>query len=385
MLLRHKINSVIRKHEKPFITHNLIQVSKSALVHNLGVFRSISKDHVIPVLKANAYGHGIEQVAMALESSKIPYVAVDGYFEALRIRSVSDLPVLVMGAIMPENFENLKYDNFAFVVQDAAAIRALGHTGKHVKVHLECNTGMNRYGAKIDEIADLVKLILRYKNLKLEGVMSHLATSDSNDSSDVNDAVKLFDACVELVCANGAMPTLFHVAQSAGSLRAKSKYANAMRLGIGLYGISPFSSDNKYYHELREQLHPALKLTSTITKIIQLDEGDKVSYDYTYVASKPITMAVLPIGYHEGLDRALSNVGKVKIGEEFVPIIGRVCMNHCMINLDGVAARVGDQVVVYSNDPNDENCIDNIAKKYGIFNYGMLTALSPDTRRELVK
>src|SRR5262249_54403549 len=132
---------------------------------------------------------------------QLPYIAVDGYFEALRVRQVSNQPVLVMGAILPQNFKNLKYDKLAFVVQDEATIRALGATGQRVKVHLECNTGMNRYGADPAEVDRLTRLILSYKNLTLEGVMSHLADSDGSDPATVNDAVERFDDCVEAVLA----------------------------------------------------------------------------------------------------------------------------------------------------------------------------------------
>lgn len=289
-----------------------------------------------------------------------------------------------MGAITPENFARMKYDNFTFVVGDESTIRALGKTGKRVKVHLECNTGMNRYGAKPEEMARLAELILSYKNLTLEGVMSHLADADGVDPVTVTDAVGHFDRCVELVRQAGANPTIIHIAQTAGSASAKSKYANTMRLGIGLYGINPFPRGHKLNPVLKD-LRPALRLVSTITKVIQLQKGDKVSYNYTFAAPKPMTIGVLPFGYYEGMSRALSNTGVVKIGQEFTPVVGRVCMNHTMVSLEGIDAKAGDEVVVYSNIPKDPNAIDNIAAEHNIFNYTLLTTLSHDVRRVLVE
>ncbi len=383
MSVRKRLDSILGKLERKYITHNQIEVSRSALLHNLDLFTELSKQAVIPVLKGNAYGHGIAQVATALRDRTLPYIAIDGYFEALRIREVSKQPVLVMGAIPTENYKHMKYDNFAFVVQDADSIRALGKTGKKIKIHLDCNTGMNRYGAQPEAIEALTKLILSYRSLTLEGVMSHLADSDGLNKQTVNEAVTMFDAICEQVLGLGATPTMFHIAQTAGSLKVTSKYANTIRLGIGLYGINPFAP-NHPLHKTLDKLKPALKLTSTITKVTQLKKGAKVSYNYTYTANKDMKIGVLPLGYFEGLDRALSNKGFVKIGRTFAPIVGRVCMNHTMINLDGVDAKVGTKVLVYSNNPKDRNAIDSIAQEFGVFNYSALTSMSPDVRRVLV-
>lgn len=384
MLLRRQIDKLLRSFEEEFATHNRIEVSKAALRRNVAVFRHLSSQMVIPVLKGNAYGHGVQLVAKALKGMDIPYIAVDGYFEALRVREVSRQPVLVMGAIKPENFRRMKYDNFAFVVQDEASIRALGKTGKKVSVHLECNTGMNRYGAPLDDVEKLTKLVLSYKNLYLEGVMSHLADSDGDKPETVNKAVKSFDECVERVRKAGGNPAFLHVAQSAGSLKALSKYANSIRLGIGLYGINPFPPKHEL-HKVLKDLKPAMRLVSTITKITQLQKGDKVSYNYIFTASKNMKIGVLPLGYFEGVNRALSNAGTVKVDNKQTPIAGRVCMNHTMFSLDGIDAKVGDEVIVYSNDPADKNAIDQIAQAHRLFNYTLLTSLSPDVRRVLVE
>lgn len=383
MAFRTAIDSLLRKFEKDFATHNRIEISKQALIHNAHLFAKLSDKKVIPVLKGNAYGHGIEQVALALKDQSFPYIAVDGYFEALKIRKVSHQPVLIMGAIKPENFAKLKYDRFAFVVQDEATIRALGKTGKKVSVHLECNTGMNRYGAPPAELKTLTKLILRYRNLQLEGVMSHLADSDGLTPETVEKAVQAFDKCVETVQKTGAQPTIIHVAQTAGSLRAASRYANTMRLGIGLYGINPFAPDHPAYAKLAK-LQPALRLISTITKVIDLKKGDRVSYNYTFAAPKNMMIGVLPLGYYEGVPRALSNAGRVKYKSSYPAIVGRVCMNHTMISLDESTAKAGDEVIVFSSNPNDQNSIDATARAYHLFNYNLLTALSPDIRRILV-
>ncbi len=384
MSVRITVDRLLSKLEKEYVTHNRIEVSKSAILHNLDMFTGLSGLTAIPVLKGNAYGHGIKLVAKILEERQLSYVAVDGYFEALRIREISNQPVLIMGAIPAVNYKRLKYDNFAFVVHDAASIKALGESGKHVKVHLEANTGMNRYGAKPDDIVRLTKLILSYHKLTLEGVMSHLADSDGDDPATVDAAVERFDQCVEAVRSTGADPTMLHVAQTAGSIKARSKYANAFRLGIGLYGVNPFPHQHELNYRLKA-MRPALKLVSTITKVIELSKGDKVSYGYTFTAPKHMKIGVLPLGYYEGVNRVLSNTGVVKIGKRFTPIVGRVCMNHTMIDLDGIKSKAGDEVIVYSDHAGDRNSIDYIAHKHNLFNYSLLTGLNQDIRRVLTE
>jgi alanine racemase len=384
MSLRKNIDSLLRKLEKEYLTYNHIEVSKSAILHNISAFEALSKKQAIPVLKGNAYGHGTTLVAKALRNRKLPYIAVDGYFEALRVREVSKQPVLIMGAVLPENFARIKYDDFTFVVQDEPTIHALGKTEKAIKIHLECNTGMNRYGAEPSKVSQLTKLILSYKNLELEGIMSHLADSDGDDPATVDEAVAIFDTCVDRVKDAGASPSIFHIAQTAGSLKARSKYANAIRVGIGTYGINPFPKNHPLHERLQKELRPALKLTSTVTKIIELQKGDKVSYNYTFTAQKKMKIAVLPLGYYEGVNRALSNKGIIKTGGEFMPIVGRICMNHTMFSLAEADMRVGDRVVVYSDDPSDPNSIDTIASKHDLFNYNLLASLSSDVRRILV-
>ncbi len=395
MALRRHIDRALRSLEKPFAVYNRIEVSGNALRHNAELFARIGNVPVIPVLKGNAYGHGIELATRSLKSLKnstnstnsmlgsFPYIAVDGYFEAMQVRHFSRRPVLIMGAILPENFARMHFADFAFAVQHMDTIEALAVTRRKVKVHLEVNTGMNRYGVQPGEVGALARHILSHKNLELEGVMSHLADADGSDAQTVADAVRLFDEAVETVRSAGVHPKWCHVAQTAGAAVAESRYANAMRLGIGLYGINPFGSGHPAYGKL-SGLQPALRLISTITNVIELQPGDRVSYNYTFTAPRAMRIGVLPLGYYEGVNRSLSNKGVVKAGGVYCPIVGRVCMNHTTIDLTGTSAAVGSEVLVYSNDRADRNSIDAIAAEHGLFNYNLLTALSPDVRRVLV-
>lgn len=373
-----------KRWERPYTVYNRIEISRAAVRYNLSFFRHHTGMTVIPVLKSNAYGHGIQQVATALKEQAVPYVAVDGYFEALKVQAVSKQPVLVMGMIRPENFSKLRIRRISFVVQDEATIHALGKLHKKVNVHLEINTGMNRYGISTTELKFFANLLQKYPNIELEGVMTHLADADGTNDNTVTEAVGVFDVCMDQLLAAGFRPKFLHVGQSAGSLRVKSRHANTVRIGIGLYGINPFPATHPL-HNVCRSLRPALRLISTISKIQHVQKGDQVSYNYTFTAPKSMRIGILPLGYHEGVQRALSNKGVVRVGKKFQPIVGRVCMNHTIIDLESTNAQVGDEVIVYSNKAQDENSIGSIAAHHGLFAYSLLTDLSPDVRRYLVE
>ncbi|HEX4662196.1 MAG TPA: alanine racemase, partial [Candidatus Saccharimonadales bacterium] len=287
-----------------FETYNRIEVSQSAIKHNLELFHNLQDaPAVIPVLKANAYGHGIRQVAKIIAASKerwVPYMAVDSYYEAMQIRQVTDYPVLIMGMIRPYNFRRLKYKNFSFVVSDQMSIESLGKTGRNLKIHIELNTGMNRYGVRPKEVTGLLEFMAKYPNLELDGIMSHLADSDGASEATITKAVGLFDDTVVAIEALVGPVRYKHIAQTAGSVRARSAEATSVRPGIGIFGVNPFTPSHPCYGRLAG-LQPVMKFVSRIADIQEVPKGDGISYNYTYHAAKPMRIGIIPIGYYEGV------------------------------------------------------------------------------------
>ena len=385
MAIRTRIDVTLKKFEKPFTTFNNIMISRSAILCNFDYFQGIyPKGYVIPVLKSNAYGHGLIEVSTILKSRKFPYVAVDGFYESLAIHKVSKQPVLVMGAIHPDNFSKMDFKRLAVVVHDEAAVIALGNLKKNIKVHIELETGMNRHGISAKMLPSIVSLLTKYPSLEVEGVMTHLADADNPKSNKFNERqTKLFDEEVERVLQAGFKPKYIHIAQSAGSTKVISRYANAMRIGIALYGINPLSKQDGKYKKL-DNNRPALTLTSTITKIVNLEAGDTVSYGRTFITDKPTRIGVMPLGYYEGLPRAVSNVGLVAYCNKYLPIVGRVCMNHTMVRLDDTEINVGDEVTIISPDKHSKVSVNNICDEHKLFNYGLLVGLNQNVRRRII-
>lgn len=366
-------------------TLNHIELNGQNLLDNVALIHSQHPNFgIIPVLKANAYGHGLSEIAQILNYSDCSFIAVDGYFEAARIRDLTNHPILVMGYILPENTKLLDVKRCSFVVQDEAGLRAFGELAQTVRIHMEVNTGMNRLGLQAKEITRYLKVLKQYPNLELEGIMTHLADADNEtEDSYTISQVKLFDSMVEKVMSKGFKPRIIHIAQTAGSVKAKSRYANAIRLGIGLYGINPLGKKDKNYKEL-DGLKPVLELKSTIIKTLDLDKGDRISYNGIFTATKPMRIGVLPLGYYEGIPRELSNKGHVTYKNKTMPIVGRVCMNHIMIDISGTSLKTNDEVIVISANNHSLNSVAQISSLHQIFSYSLLTGISSSVRRLII-
>lgn len=370
---------------RQYRTLNRIELDRAAVLHNV---RTLQARHpgmsIIPVLKSNAYGHGLREMAAILNGAACDLLAVDGYFEAAAIRHISRHRVLVLGYILPGNARLLDTRRCSFVVQDVAGLEAFGRLRRRVRVHLELNTGMNRLGLQPAELPGYIAALRKFPNIELEGVMSHLADADNEiDDSFTAAQAAQFDRLVAQVLAAGFHPRFIHLAQTAGSTKAHSNYANAMRLGIGLYGINPLGPRDPHYGDLAG-LRPVLSLKSTIVKMLPLRPGDKVSYGGTFTAPRAMRLGVLPLGYYEGVPRELSNVGVVTAGGHVLPIVGRVCMNHTMIDLRRSGLAVGDEVTLTSADPLQPNSVARLSADHRLFPYTILTALSSSVRRVVV-
>jgi alanine racemase len=366
-------------------TLNRIELDGRRMLANVAHIQKLHPQQaVIAVLKANAYGHGLLQTAEILNNAECAFLAVDGYFEAARIKDIPRHHILVMGYSKPENVKLFDLKRCSFVVQDIAGLRAFASLNRPVRIHMELDTGMHRLGLAPDEVTGYLQVFKQYPQLQLEGVMTHLADAD-NPKTDAytQKQVQLFDRIVERVLAHGFQPRFFHIAQTAGSTKAHSRYANAIRLGIGLYGINPLQPSDGHFSDLNG-LRPVLTLKSTIIKTYDLKKGDRVSYNGLFTAPAATRIGILPLGYYEGLPRELSNRGTVSFDHQQLPILGTVCMNHTTIDITATKLGVGDEVTVISNDPAAGNSVLANCAAYNLFSYDLLVGLSDTIKRVVV-
>ena len=358
-----------------------IFVYKNHLFHNLKQYQKIDpSSRVAPVLKSNAYGHGLIEVARVFDQPETPFLVVDGYYEALILRNEGvRVPILVIGYTATENIVACRLNNVAFTILDLPQLHDLSATlTVPQRIHLKIDTGMNRQGMLMTEVEDAFAAVKKNKHLILEGLCSHLADADGADESFTLLQIERWNEVAK--AAKNTFPGIkyLHLANTAGSYYAPRIKANVMRVGIGLYGFNPSPRQ-------RLDLKPALEIRSRVGAVKWIKKGDKVGYNVTYEAEHDMPLAVVPTGYNSCVDRRLSNKGFFTINGTPCPIVGRVSMNITTIDAGALdAVQRGDVVTVISAQKEDKNSVENIARLCNTIPYIILVNISPQLRRVVV-
>ncbi len=374
------LNSILKLSKGRYHALNRIEVSASALLHNYSYLTRKNKSPIFPVLKSDAYGHGIVPVAKIMDKLKAPFLCVDSIYEAYQLLKVKiTTSILIMGYVHPESL-SVKKLPFSYAVYSREMLEAIHTYQPHAGVHLFVDTGMNREGIPLQELKKFI-LICKASHMKIEGLMSHLAMSDKPNDKSTKNQVDNFNTAQKIMEEEGVTPPWIHLGASSFILNREGypqHVGNAARAGIALYGIDPENKDRN--------LKPCLKLVTTVVQIKHLQKGEKVGYDFTYTAKSNRKIAVLPQGYNDGINRRLSNKGSVLIKGIACPILGRVSMNISIVDISEVKnVSVGDEVVVYSDNTGDINSITNSAELCATIPYELLVYLASSTKREVAK
>lgn len=373
---------------RPFTPLNLITISRQRLIKNYQSLSEIDPEiKVAPVLKSNAYGHGIRLVGKILDEVGAPFLCVDSLYEAFQLQSKTRIktPILIMGYIHPKSLQVKKLP-FSFAVYDLEHAQVLDKYQPGAKVHIFIDTGMHREGVTMEELPEFLDQIKKLKNIETEGLMSHLADPANPDAELTKLQLENFKRARQEVIDAGLKIRWFHIGGTYGLLNGLTAGCNLVRVGRAVYGI-----DNHDSKALGLNLEPALKHTSRIVQIKEIKKGDKVGYLGTYTALRDMTIGIVPLGYNDGVDRRLSNKGVVGVeslvGVEgrrtvYCPIIGLISMNITTIDISGVKEPVLDQeVVVFSDKAKDVNSVINASKSGGILPHEMLIHIAESTKR----
>ncbi len=374
---------------KPLIT---IEISQNRLIHNLNQFAKLAPNNSIaPTLKSNAYGHGIIEVAKIIEEeivhnqklkANIPFFVVDSYFEAIALRAKGiKTPLLIIGYTRPETILTSSLRNISFTITDIQTLFAIKNTAKNILVHLKIDTGMHRQGILPEEIDRSLTIINENKKIILEGICSHLSDADGTRNEFTQSQIDLWNNSVDKIISQFSNIKYIHLSNTYGHSYSKSIKANVSRLGIGLYGLADGLSDTLH-------LKPVLEMKTIITSIKKLNKDESVGYNNTFKAENDMTIATIPVGYFEGVDRRLSNRGFVEIlpSKTPCPIIGRVSMNITSIDITSIPdVKVGSEVLVISNDPQSKCSIESIAKLCDTITYESTVGIPGHLKRVVVE
>ncbi len=391
----------------PYESLITVEISRSRLLHNLEEFRRMApkpnfapNGAVAPVLKSNAYGHGLLEVARILEKAAkesgtvgdnggVPFFIVDSYYEAVALRARRiKTPLLVIGYTRPETIAASHLKDTAFTVTSLETLDSLAKTGKSALIHLKIDTGMRRQGILPEEVDAAIAVIKENHQIDLEGICSHLCDADDADESFTESQIHIWNRMAKKF--REALPSLkyTHLAATDGHYFSHDIDANVSRLGIGLYGLS----ENTIL-TAKLGLQPVLEMKTVVTGIKQLKAGETVGYGRIFKAKEDMVIANIPAGYFEGVDRRLSSGlddtvrGFIQIEPSRIscPIVGRVSMNITTVDVSKVPEiKVGDVTIVISNVSADPNSIVSMAKKCETISYEIAIHIPEHLKRVVV-
>ena len=365
------------------------EIDLEALRHNYRLIRGIvDGSRIICVLKADAYGHGADSCARALLDEGCDFFAVSCIEEAVALRQVCTemgrrADILLLGYTLPYSAGVLAANNIiqtVFSPEYALALNAEAcRQGCFVRAHIKLDTGMNRLGfvaqgeKTIKQAAEDIADVCALKNLSIEGMFTHFAKADEASEKDGDMTLRQYDrfeGVNRLLLENGIKIPFLHVANSAASVRYPKLKLDGVREGILLYGARPSAVADI------EGLRPVMSLKTVISHIHTLQSGESVSYGGDFSAEDERLLATIPIGYADGFVRAFSGA-KVSIatrkGREEARIVGRICMDQCMIDITGTTAGVGDVVTLFGEEPDQ---LYDLAERAGTIDYECLCLIS---------
>jgi alanine racemase len=336
------------------------QIDLDNLEHN---FRQIKKRlapgvKIMACVKAEAYGHGLIPVARQLASCGVDFLAVASVDEAVALRKAGiDLPVLVLGLVLEHDIRPLFDRNITPTVCTLSLAKALDRQaralGRSMNIHIKIDTGMSRIGIMHDKAYAFVRKIQGLRNIRIEGIFTHLACADSDERLTA-EQIGLFEGLVRRLEKNLISIPLVHAANSMGVVSYKNSHFNMVRPGLILYGLYPAAG-------LPIRLKPVMSLKTKVVFIKDVPSGCGVSYGHTYVTRSATRIATLPIGYGDGYPRNLSNIAPVLINGKRYTIAGRVCMDQIMVDVGKDPVKVGDEVVLIGSQGKERISAESLA------------------------
>ncbi|ACD22809.1 alanine racemase [Clostridium botulinum] len=355
------------------------EIDLDAIAYNMRNIKKLAQNKdVIAVVKADCYGHGALDVVPTLLENGASRLAVAVLTEAIELRNNNiTAPIMILGYTPEYLFEEVVNYDIEQTVYDLEYAKKLSHLAikfnKKAKVHIAIDTGMGRIGFIPNEkaIKD-IKKIYNLKGLDVIGIFTHFSTSDETDKEYTNEQFNKFTSFIDMLSKVGVKIPIKHISNSGAIIDMPKTYLDSVRAGIILYGYYPSDEINKDNIKLK----PALTLKASLTRVQELDINSYISYGKTFKTERKSIIATLPIGYADGYSRLLAPGAKVIINGKFSPIIGRICMDQCMIDVTDIDdIHVGDEVIILGEDGNLKLTANDLAKSMGTINYEILCML----------
>jgi Alr-MurF fusion protein len=358
-----------------------VEIDLSAIGNNTRNIKTLvgPRVRVLVSLKADAYGHGAVKVARTVLHNGASMLGVATLSEATIVREAGiNAPILIFGYVPPWQMREAVRHNVRMTLYSREAAQALSRTalalGKICKVHAKVDTGMGRLGVRfeqMDEIVALVREIAMLPGLELEGLYTHFANADSADLSYAHAQLERFQRVLSALEDAGLRPAIVHAANSAAMLSLPEARFDMVRPGIAIYGLDPSPEAR-----LPQGFRAALAFKTQVAQVKWVPAGECISYGCTYVTERPTLVGVLPVGYADGFRRAPKNWGSVLVHGRSAPLLGRICMDQCMIDITHIPqTRSGDEVVLIGRQGSAELTAEEVAERLGTINYEVVSEI----------
>ena len=355
-----------------------IEVDFKAVAENLKFLRHrIGVRKIMGTVKANAYGHGLVEVARFLEREGIDMLGVSILDEATQLRQAGiRSPILIMGTILAEEADRAVELNVIPTLNSFTVAESINEAGRRrsrkIVAHVKVDTGMGRFGELPERTIEYFNRLRTLEYLRIDGIYTHFSNADEQDDPFTRKQIETFKQVIDTLMEKGFHIPVQHAANSAAILNYPESYFTMVRPGNTLYGLYPSDKVDKCI-----PLKPALSWKSRILTRKDIPGGWSVSYGRTYVAPEAKKIAIIPVGYADGYSRHFSNRGQVLIHGRRAPIIGLICMDQFMIDVSGIPeATVGDEVVLIGRQRGDQITADDLAKALGTINYEIICGIS---------
>lgn len=358
-------------------------IDLGAISHNVAAIRKKigSQRGLMAVVKADGYGHGAVEVSRTALRNGADSLAVALPEEGQHLREAGvEAPILVLGLIQPEEAWKVVDSRLDQTVSSIALLEALDReaasASTQVNVHIKVETGLGRIGVEPHEVVLFLRRARSYRNLKVAGLFSHFSAADERDKTFSQHQLQLFEQTIREIRHAGIELPQRHMANSAATLDLPESYYDLVRPGLIIYGLYP---STEVSHSI--EVKPAMTLKTKVCYLKTVPQGTPISYGRTFVTQKQTRVATLPLGYGDGYKRALANKGEVLIKGRRAPVIGRICMDMCMIDVSDVPdVQAGDEAIVFGQEPT----ADELAAKIGTINYEVVTTVGKRVPRVYV-
>ena len=363
---------------------NIIEIDVSNLRRNIEVLKGYIGPYVkfMAVVKADAYGHGLKEIAPHLDN--VDGFGVANIEEGIILRELGiKKPILIMGDIFPVDIKDVIHFNITPSVSNLEIARLISKEGieedREIPVHIKVDTGMGRFGFLPEELLKVIDEILSLQNLKLEGIFSHFSTAGT-DKEYVDLQFRRFLELMSMLERRKIFFSIRHIANSPAVLYHPHTTMDMVRVGIAMYGINPVDIDTPV------ELLPVMSLKSKLLSVREIPNNWSVGYERTFISEKPMKIGIVPIGYGDGVPFQLSNNGYFLVRGKKAPIIGRICMDYTIVDLTNIPeAKVEDEVVLIGNQGGKTISVEEVAKRCGVIPYTIITNLKGRIKRKYIR